>query len=45
MVANVGVKAQAVVIVLPSGTRADIYTGLTVAVRNALMRTAFGMDG
>jgi hypothetical protein len=45
MVANVGVKAQAVVFALPSGTRADIHTGLTVAVRNALMHTAFGMDG
>ena len=45
MVASVGVKAQAIVIVLPGGTWADVHTGLTVAVHNFLMDTPLGMDG
>lgn len=45
MVADVGVKAQAIVIMRPGGTWADVDTGLAAAVRNALVHTAFGMDG
>jgi len=44
-VADIGVKAQAIVVVLPCCAWADIHTGLAAAARNALMHTAFGMDG
>lgn len=43
MVADVGVKAQATVVVLPGGTWANVDAGLATAVRSALVHTSRGM--
>lgn len=45
MVAQVGVEAQPIVVLLPGVLRTDIHAGLTVAIHNSLMDAALGMDG